>query len=239
MMKEEVIEEGIFINYSDKKEDPYCFKLLNESAVDLMMALQNKTYANLQDKNIYVPGLKETLLKDLTNQGITGGIFTGNKLIAFSSVHFMAYDTSFVDVIPGEDIPPSDLKGVVRYRYTSVDPEFIRNGLSNKIAFWLHDYIIKKFQHIQYFVSMVSPRNYPSLRQQLDLKLYGKTLKKNAAGLDRIIMFKDVKEAFEKDSINSIIVPSKEDERIKQAFGEGYRLIEAAFNQELYLTFAI
>jgi hypothetical protein len=237
--EESIIQEGFFLNYCDKKEYPFCFKLLHQASIESILALQDRTYANLPDKEIYVPGTRETLMKDLIGEGLTGGIFAGEKLIAFSSVHFMQYDDSYLDIIPIQDIPVADLRKTARYRYTSVDPTFVRNGLSNKIATWLHNYILENYPSIQYFVSMVSPRNYPSLRQQIDLKIYGRSLKKNTMGLNRIILFKDIGETLKTDSKNNIIIAAVEDENIKKAFDKGYLLIDTILdNKKMYLKFS-
>lgn len=215
---------GKFVNERDQKTYEYCFRFLKEADIEILERLQNKTYESLQDKTIYLPGDRQTLLRDLRGEGITVGILVQSQLIAFVSIHFMKYDTQINDIIPNVDIPIDNLEQVARYRYTSVDPNFSGNAFGNKMVIWLFNYVRKHFKEIRYYTSMVSPYNYLSLRTQLGIGMYGQTLKRNKQNQLRLVFFKDLekKVCFDKEKYD---IEIDKVELLEQYLKKNYKII--------------
>ena len=166
----------------------YEIKVLNEKSLQNMINLQDIILNNLQNPMLYEPASPELFTERLVSKKMVVGVEVEGELIAFGIIQ-----------IPGESkenlgkdigIAQGDLLNVSHIQFIVVHPYFRGNSLQNKIAKYLLS-IVKEMNY-QYVLGTISPDNYYSLKNMLQLGFVIRELKEKYGGKLRYIIYKDI-----------------------------------------------
>lgn len=166
----------------------YEIKVLNEKSLHSMINLQDIILNDLQNPILYEPASPELFTERLVSKKLVVGVEVEGELIAFGIIQ-----------IPGESkenlgtdigMAQGDLLNVSHIQFIVVHPHFRGNSLQNKIAKYLLS-IIKEMKY-QYVLGTISPDNYYSLKNMLQLGFVIRELKEKYGGKLRYIIYKDV-----------------------------------------------
>lgn len=173
-------------NLLSQKDMRYEMRLMNERDLDDIMELQAIASQSLKDREIFRTHAADYFVEHFQMGSYVIGTFTDDGLIAYSILYFPGDgEDNF-----GRDIclPMNELNKVAQLATVAVHPAYRGNSLQKTMfAVSLDEAKRLGFQHA---CCMVSPKNYPSLRNIFSQGLFIKSLKVKFNGRLRYIMHK-------------------------------------------------
>lgn len=202
----------------------YTIALLDDSYIDEALKLQEIVIGSLPSEEIYKSDTKEFIEECLEQEGVLLGVFENHRLIAYRFLNFPGNDERNF----GRDLNLSndELMKVAHFESVLVHPDYIGNGLQRK-TFEIAEDIVKKYGYYHIF-SLISPKNYYSVKNVLGMDLNIKGLKKKYSsgyggeGKFRYILHKDLRGNEFKKFKESILVNSMDIEEQKKLISSGY-----------------
>lgn len=211
--------EAVVLRRVDGHECKAVLRLLQKGEERLVLSLQDEVFQHGQDANLYFPLSVEEAAMMMEEQGVTMGVFVGERLIAFYAVFFPYADAGNL----GRDVglSPEALMRVAHFEAVCVHPHFRGNGLQKGLIRRL----IRHLRATPYdlLFQTVSPFNLPSLKNCLPTGFVICALKRKYGGEWRYILFRHRDVPFQlSESESHITVPLTDFAVQQKAFAEGY-----------------
>ncbi|MDD3364346.1 MAG: hypothetical protein PHZ03_05140, partial [Syntrophomonas sp.] len=131
-LSQDVIERGNITFFSNMNQYPYIIKVLNQSDLAQVIALQSKLSHAMEQKELYVPIPEEELRYMLDGHGESLGLFIEDHLFAACSLLF---DVDFeINMAREIDFSDEDLSKVAQLELSLVDMELRGHKLQHKLA---------------------------------------------------------------------------------------------------------
>lgn len=219
-LSQDVIERGNITFFSNMKQYPYIIRVLNQSDLKQVIALQSKLSDAMEQKELYVPIPEEELRYMLYGHGESLGLFIEDHLFAACSLLF---DVNFeINMAREIDFSDEDLSKVAQLELSLVDMELRGHKLQYKLA----DILIRRAEaskKCRYIFTTVSPYNYPSIQTVTGLGLQIVRLCKMYYDWDRYVVYKDLINPANLDTSNPTSIVNTNFAMQQQLLRAGYR----------------
>ena len=174
-----------------ESEEKYEIIFLNENNLKDILRLQEDILLNLQDPELYAPASADLLSERLSKEQFVIGVLTEKRLIAFGIIHIPgdAEDNLGRDI----GMPEAMLNNVAHLQFIVVHPHYRGNSFQKKLAKNLLNVIEDMgYEHV---LGTISPKNYFSLRNMLELDFVVKEIKIKYGGMLRCIIYRNIAKA--------------------------------------------
>ena len=199
-------------------ERPFEVKVLDQSYLSDILALQKVVCDALPNKDILQPLSGEEFLYILDGKGLLLGAFVDEQLVAFRAVLIPEIDDEHLGYAIGL-VDESDLKRVLYQEISNVHPDFRGYGLQKTLAKVIMQQI--DTNEFDYIAATVMPYNIASLKDKFSQGFYIVGLKYAYGGKLRYVFALDLQEQ-----------PQYEDEKVTILMGDveaQQRLLQEGF----------
>lgn len=192
--------------------------LLTEEHLPEVLSLQERVMAVLEQPEFLQPLTEEEFIYILRGNGMMAGAYMDDRLIAFRAMLDPGEDDEHLGVDVG--VAPDELTSVLYSEITGVDPDFRGHGLQTILGKWLMEHVDS--ERYRYICTTVAPFNIPSLKDKFTLDLQIKALTVKYGTKLRYILFRDLKNPFNKNTFEHQSVPMKNVEQQQQLLESGW-----------------
>lgn len=163
----------------------FTHRLLKESDLQVIQALQQDVCAALEDPNILQPLSEAELVHILRGNGVMLGVFVEERLVAFRAL--LKPEVNEEEHL-GLDVGAADLSKVLYQEISNVHPDYRGHGLQKLMAGW----IMKEVDMTQFdwVCATVMPYNIASLKDKFAQGMYVYALKLKYGGKLRYVFGK-------------------------------------------------
>ena len=163
----------------------FTHRLLKETDLQVIQALQQDVCAALEDPNILQPLSEAELVHILRGNGVMLGVFVEERLVAFRALLKPAVNE---EEHLGLDVGAADLSKVLYQEISNVHPDYRGHGLQKLMAGW----IMKEVDMTQFdwVCATVMPYNIASLKDKFAQGMYVYALKLKYGGKLRYVFGK-------------------------------------------------
>lgn len=163
----------------------FTHRLLKETDLQVIQALQQDVCAALEDPNILQPLSEAELVHILRGNGVMLGVFVEERLVAFRAL--LKPEVNEEEHL-GLDVGAADLSKVLYQEISNVHPDYRGHGLQKLMAGW----IMKEVDMTQFdwVCATVMPYNIASLKDKFAQGMYVYALKLKYGGKLRYVFGK-------------------------------------------------
>ena len=165
----------------------FIHRLLQESDLDTIQALQHDVCAALEDPNTLQPLSEQELLHILGGNGVMLGVFVEDSLVAFRALLKPGADE---EEHLGLDVGAGDLSRVLYQEISNVHPSYRGHGLQKLMAGWIMKEVDAR--DIDWVCATVMPYNIASLKDKFAQGMYIYALKFKYGGKLRYVFGKNL-----------------------------------------------
>lgn len=185
-----VLEGFEVISRVDGKPYQCSINVLNISAIDAVLNVQDETVRHITDSSLYYPDTREVFEASLSEHGLIIGCLVNKRLVAFRSIWFPRSRPENLGLDIGMQ-DPDQLSQVAHLERACVIPEFTGNRLQMRMTRHAIN-LAKQNSSFRYLFSTVAPMNYASMQDKFSADMLILKLVKKYEDYYRYIFFQDV-----------------------------------------------
>jgi len=212
-----VLASGVLVRQDDKSQSEYHIRRLEANDFKEVCRLQQLVLDSLEDKDCFLGRPHGIVWECLQDRGSAIGIYVRENLIAYRMLY---YPGSFnLGDLAG--LPSTEWSKVAHLEVEAVHPMYRGNGLQQLMGAPLLA-LAGDMRGKRYLCSVVSPKNYPSIKDKLALGLSIVNLITLPGGSWRFVFCQDRLRKVDID-LNSVIKVAAEEREIQlELLAQGY-----------------
>jgi len=189
-VKSKLICKGELLNNRTKMNEIYSVEYIDISEIDQMMALQEETMENLEDKSLFAPNDEDDMGRCFDDTGYSIGVYVDGNLIGFRTILYV--DDNEEGYWWKAKISPEEKDRVVIFDRTIIKPEYRGNKLQ-QVLMLLALKQLKREGEYRYVVATVSSKNVCSMKSLMNMGFKNVNhVRMYHDNYDRLIMLRDL-----------------------------------------------